>query len=242
MGNRSNSDASSNEKRPNAPEGPNLYHDILANAGDYEGKPTEEELQTLRRVPGKMPTIAYLICFVEFCERASYYGVQQLIGNYVNRPLPAGGNGYGAPPRGTQETAGALGLGTQKANAVSQSFSMLVYVLPILFGWLADTRVGRFQLICYGVIVFGVAHVLMVASAAPSLLRDGSAVTPYLLSLYILAVGAGKLDIFSLLGRLLIRCFSHVQAKCVSSASRPDDHPCASRHYQQKGRTSYRGS
>lgn len=55
-------------------------------AEDYEGKPTEEELQTLRRVPGKIPTIAYLICVVEFCERASYYGVQQLIGNFVNRP------------------------------------------------------------------------------------------------------------------------------------------------------------
>ena len=42
---------------------------------DYEGKPTEEELATLRRVPGQIPTIAYLLCAVEFCERASYYGV-----------------------------------------------------------------------------------------------------------------------------------------------------------------------
>lgn len=41
---------------------------------EYEGKPTEEELKTLRRVPGKLPTIAYLLCAVEFCERASYYG------------------------------------------------------------------------------------------------------------------------------------------------------------------------
>lgn len=69
---------------------------------------------------------------------------------------------------------------------------MMVYVLPIFFGWLADTRTGRFNLICYGVIVFGVAHVLMCVSAAKPLLADGSAVTPYLLSLYILAIGAGK--------------------------------------------------
>ena len=53
---------------------------------DYEGKPTEEELRTLRRVPGKLPITAYLICTVEFCERASYYGIQPLINNYVNRP------------------------------------------------------------------------------------------------------------------------------------------------------------
>lgn len=36
--------------------------------------PTEEERLTLRRVAGKMPTIAYVICAVEFAERASYYG------------------------------------------------------------------------------------------------------------------------------------------------------------------------
>lgn len=169
-----------------------LYDTKLLTA-DYEGKPTDEDLATLRRVPGKLPLVAYAICAVEFAERASYYGVQQLIGNFVNRPLPAGGNGYGAPPRGTQETGGALGLGTVKANAVSQSFSMLVYTLPIFFGWLADTKTGRFKLICYGVGVFGVAHVLMVASAAKSLLADGSARIPYLISLYLLAVGAGEL-------------------------------------------------
>ena len=53
---------------------------------EYEGKPTEEELKTLRRIPGNLPIIAYLICIVEFCERASYYGVQPLISNFVNRP------------------------------------------------------------------------------------------------------------------------------------------------------------
>lgn len=41
--------------------------------GDYEGKPTDEELRTLRRIPGNLPIVAYLICIVEFCERASYY-------------------------------------------------------------------------------------------------------------------------------------------------------------------------
>lgn len=41
---------------------------------DYEDKPTDEEFATLRRVPGKIPTVAYLLCAVEFCERASYYG------------------------------------------------------------------------------------------------------------------------------------------------------------------------
>lgn len=102
------------------------YHDPLQTMADYEGKPTEEELKTLRRVSGSIPAVAYMLCAVEFCERASYYGVTGVTSNFVNRPLPDGGNGWGAPPRGTQQTAGALGMGTVKANAVDQSFKMLV--------------------------------------------------------------------------------------------------------------------
>lgn len=106
--------------------------------------------------------------------------------------MPDGGNGYGAPARGTQDTAGALGMGTSTANAVAQSFSLLAYGLPLIFGYLADAKTGRFKLICYGVGVFGIAHVLMVAAGAPKLLADGSAKAPYFISLYILSVGAGK--------------------------------------------------
>lgn len=128
--------------------------------GDLHNAPTEEERHTLRRVPGSIPTVAYFICAVEFAERASYYGVSPLFSNYVNRKLPKDGNGYGAPKRGTEDTAGALGMGTVKATAVSQSFSMLAYALPIFAGYLSDTRTGRFRMICYGVAVCGVSHVL----------------------------------------------------------------------------------
>ncbi|KAI9370120.1 POT family-domain-containing protein [Aspergillus egyptiacus] len=152
--------------------------------------PTDEELETLRRVPGSLPVVAYLICIVEFSERASYYGVSGLISNFVNRPMPVGGNGYGAPPRGTQQTPGALGMGTVKANAVNQSFSMLAYALPMVFGYLSDAHTGRFKMICWGVLVFGVAHVLMVGATAPSLLANGNAKAPYFISLYMLSVGA----------------------------------------------------
>lgn len=143
-------------------------------------------------MPGSLPAVAYLICAVEFCERASYYGVVGLINNFVNRPLPKGGNGWGAPPRGTQQTAGALGMGTVKANAVNQSFNMLIYALPLLFGYLADARTGRFKLICWGVVVFGISHVLMVGASAKPLLESGNAKAPYFISVYILAIGGGE--------------------------------------------------
>jgi len=140
--------------------------------GEHINAPTEEERHTLRRVPGKLPTVTYMICAVEFAERASYYGVQPLISNFVNRPMPTDGNGYGAPKRGTQQTAGALGMGTVVSTAVSQSFSMLTYSLPMLFGWLSDTRTGRWKMICVGIAVVGVSHVLMVAAGSKNLLAE----------------------------------------------------------------------
>lgn len=58
-------------------------------------EPTEEEKAVLRRVAGTIPITAYLLCVIEFAERASWYGVTQVFGNFINRPLPANGNGAG---------------------------------------------------------------------------------------------------------------------------------------------------
>jgi len=40
--------------------------------------PTEEEQSVLRRIPDKVPFMAYTIAFVELCERFSYYGSTQV--------------------------------------------------------------------------------------------------------------------------------------------------------------------
>ncbi|OAQ75369.1 oligopeptide transporter [Purpureocillium lilacinum] len=164
--------------------------DVALPVADYEGKPTEEELATLRRVPGKLPTVAYLLCAVEFCERASYYGCAQIWTNYINRPLPKGGNGYGSVPEGSQATQGALGLGEQVANATSQSFSLIAYCLPLVVGYLADAKWGRFPLIFWGVIVCGIGHVLIVVGGAKQLIENGTAKIPFFIGVYILAIGA----------------------------------------------------
>ncbi|KAG6106950.1 hypothetical protein E4U13_007171 [Claviceps humidiphila] len=158
---------------------------------DYEGKPTEEELATLRRVPGDIPAVAYLLCAVEFCERASFIGCAQLWTNYINRPLPKGGNGYGAvAPDSTTSIQGALGMGEQIANATTQSFSLISFCLPLVTGYLADTKFGRYSMMFWGVILCGVAHVLIVAGGARELIENGTAKIPFFLGVYILAVGS----------------------------------------------------
>lgn len=103
--------------------------DSVDGDGDGDGYiyPTEEEKSSLRIVAGKVPIVAYTLCVVEFAERASYYGCSQVFNNFIEYPLPKGGNGAGAPPKGTQETAGALGQGLRVASALTLLFKFLAY-------------------------------------------------------------------------------------------------------------------
>ncbi|KAJ7684421.1 PTR2-domain-containing protein [Mycena polygramma] len=153
--------------------------------------PTEEERETLRFVPGKIPWAAYLICLVEFAERASYYGCTGVFANYIQRPLPVGGNGAGAPPAGTQETAGALGMGLVAATGLTKTFSFLAYLLPILGGIMADTKWGRFKTICVGTAIGAVGHIVLIVAAIPSVIAGGHAIAPFIISILLLALGTG---------------------------------------------------
>ncbi|KAK5155212.1 peptide transporter ptr2 [Recurvomyces mirabilis] len=153
--------------------------------------PTEEEAKTLRKVAGSIPATAYLLCIVEFSERASYYGVQTIFSNFMQFPLPAGGPGTGAVPPGTEETAGALGKGEQFSVAFGLVFTFLAYLIPIYGAWVADAQLGRYKVILIGVLICGVAHIIMICGAIPSVLQAGKGIAPFMISLFTLAIGAG---------------------------------------------------
>lgn len=106
-------------------------------------------------------------------------------------PLPEGGNGAGAPAKGTQDTAGALGKGLQFSNAFVLLFLFLAYIIPIGGGWIADTKLGRFKTIALGVLICGVSHIIEIFGAIPSVLQAGNGIAPFLISLFLLALGAG---------------------------------------------------
>lgn len=101
------------------------------------------------------------------------------------------GNANSAINKGTQETAGALGRGEQFANAFVLLFAFLSYSVPIYGGYVADVQLGRYKTIMIGVLICGVAHVIMIAGAAPSVLQSGKGIAPFLISFFMLAFGAG---------------------------------------------------
>ncbi|KAJ6450908.1 MFS peptide transporter [Mycena sanguinolenta] len=151
--------------------------------------PTDEEAATLRKVVGPIPWVAYLLCTAELAERASYYATTGVISNFLEFPLPPGSSSGKAP--GANQHAGALGKGLQYASGVTTAFTFVAYVVPIFGGWIADTRLGRYQTIVYGILVGFVGHAIMTGGAAPSVLKSGHGVVPFHIGYWILAIGAG---------------------------------------------------
>ncbi|WWC73354.1 uncharacterized protein I206_107321 [Kwoniella pini CBS 10737] len=157
-------------------------------------EPTEEEYEKLRKVPATIHWPAIALCLVEIAERASYYGSKKPFANFVRGALPKGGNGAGAVAKGAagkNQTAGALGMGSVAASAVTSTFTFLSYVIPILGGIIADTKWGRWKTICVGVAIGAIAHVILVIPAIPAVIASGHAFPPFMISVIILAFAAG---------------------------------------------------
>lgn len=79
----------------------------------------------------------------------------------------------------------------QAASAIGTLFTFLAYIVPIFGAWIADTKIGRYRAIFLGVMICAISHVIMVGGAAPALLQAGKGVAPFLISLFLLAIGAG---------------------------------------------------
>lgn len=58
-------------------------------------EPTESEKFNLRHIGESLPLSAWLVAVVELCERFTYYGMNGLFQNYIQRPFD-GSEGVGA--------------------------------------------------------------------------------------------------------------------------------------------------
>ncbi|KEP51344.1 putative MFS peptide transporter [Rhizoctonia solani 123E] len=157
--------------------------------------PTEEERRTLRRVPGHIPNSAWLVVIVEFAERFSYYGTTGPFVNYIQRPLPIGGNGAGAPAKGSGGVPGALGKGQQASTGLTTYNSFFSYCTPILGAIIADAYWGKFKTINFFVIWGGIGHIILTATAIPSVLQHspGGAFAGFIISITIIAFATGAI-------------------------------------------------
>ncbi|KAG7813216.1 hypothetical protein KL921_000762 [Ogataea angusta] len=126
---------------------------------------------SLRKIPGSIPPVAYLICLVELAERASYYGLTGCLNNFIQRPLPPGSTTGSVLDPTSDESAGALGLGLGVASFLTQMLSFLAYVTPLYGGYVADTKYGKFKSVWVGVTIGFFAHMVLVVASLPCVIN-----------------------------------------------------------------------
>lgn len=159
---------------------------------DKDKLPTEDDRRLLRRVPDIIPFAAFTIVIVELCERFSFYGLSGVFQNYLQNPLPPGGNGAGAPASvDATVPAGALGLGQVTASRLQQIFATVAYVFPLFGAVIADAKWGRYKTITVFCAVYFVGLVVITVTSFPSLLNAGLGLPGWAIGVMIVAIGTG---------------------------------------------------
>ncbi|OCK78332.1 MFS peptide transporter-like protein Ptr2 [Lepidopterella palustris CBS 459.81] len=197
---------------------PPVYAGETTHQADYFEEesilPTEEELQTLRRVADHIPWRAYTIAFVELVERMSYYGTTQVFVNFIQQPNPGTATGKAVDPGAADAQPGALGLGQQASTGLTTFNQFWVYVIPLFGAYVADTYLGRYKTIVFSVCIALVGHVILTASAAPSVIASPhSSLAAFIIGLIIMGIGTGgfKPNISPLVAEQIPRQTMHVK-------------------------------
>lgn len=127
----------------------------------------------------KHPKGLYCLFTTEMWERFSYYGMRAILVLYLTSSLVNGGLGYEP----------------EKATVLYGIFTGLVYVTPLLGGWLADNYLGKRLAVNIGTITCMAGHLCLASGANAVCLYSG-------LTLLIIGNGFFKPNISVMVGEL----------------------------------------
>lgn len=143
------------------------------------GEPTEIEKKSLRHIAENLPLSAWLVAIVELSERFTYYGMQGLFQNYVERPLDG------------SEGTGALGMGHQGATGLTTFFQFWCYVTPIIGAIIADQYLGKYKTIVLFCGVYMTGLLILVCTSIPGALANGAGLGGFIVAILIIGLGTG---------------------------------------------------
>ncbi|KAF3004534.1 hypothetical protein E8E14_000105 [Neopestalotiopsis sp. 37M] len=168
----SDSDSPIFEKHPSAEVDP-------ANQRSDTGRPaTDEEIKSLRHVTDRIPLRVWLVAVIAAAERFTYWSTQVTWQNFIQ---------YGPD----DEIPGVLGLGQTTGVTINNAFNVVVYLLPILMGPIADGRLGRYRTlqICSAFYLVGMG--ILLACSTPAAVEAGAALPGFIVSLVLTGIGLG---------------------------------------------------
>lgn len=167
--------------------------DVASTEARGEDYPTTEELQTLRRVASPLPAKIFGIAFIELCERFSYYGVVNILTNYIQQPMPPGSTtGAVLNPWDDDAQPGALGRGQRTAFAITTFNQFFQYTMPLFGAFVADQYWGRFRTISVALGVDIIGHLILIVSALPPVLKNpNGSLAALIMGIIVIGFGTG---------------------------------------------------
>ncbi|EOD42946.1 Oligopeptide transporter [Neofusicoccum parvum] len=142
-------------------------------------EPSDDEKHVLRHIGEKLPVSAFLVAFVELCERFTYYGISGLFQNYIQRPYDG------------SEGRGALGMGHQGATGLTTFFQFWCYVTPIFGAIIADQYLGKYLAIVVFCIVYIIGLLILFLTSLPVSLSHGAGLGGFIAAIIVIGIGTG---------------------------------------------------
>lgn len=130
------------------------------------------------------PKGLYVLFFAEMWERFSYYGMRALLIFYLTKHWL---------------------FSDSQSGVIYGAYTALVYITPVLGGYLADRYLGQRKAVTYGAILLTFGHLLMGFEGTGG--QDPAALTVFWLALAFIIVGSGflKANISVIVGQLYPR-------------------------------------
>ncbi len=132
------------------------------------------------------PKGLYMLFFAEMWERFSFYGMKALLILYLTKHWL-----YDSGP----------------ANLILGAYASLVYITPVLGGWLADKYLGQRKAVLFGAILLTAGHFFMAFEGDGSGYQNDPTLNIFWLALALIIVGSGflKANISVMVGQLYPR-------------------------------------
>ena len=89
--------------------------------------------------------------FTEMWERFSYYGMRAILTLFMTAAI----------------TEGGLGFSTAKAGGIYGLYTSMVYLLPLVGGWVADRLIGQRRAVFWGGVVIMCGHISLAFRGLP---------------------------------------------------------------------------
>ena len=130
------------------------------------------------------PRGLYMLFFAEMWERFSFYGMRAILVFYLVRHWM---------------------YSEGEANGVLGAYGALVYIMPVLGGWLADRYLGQRKAVLFGGILLAIGHLLMAVEGTGG--ANDPTINVFWAALAFIIVGSGflKANISVMVGQLYTR-------------------------------------